>query len=233
MTSLPKGAPPLRGVFFDLDGTLYETPMWFKARIALRLARQISLLRQLGRSRDAIRTKRYPDGETLREAMFQELATRSQKDIALCREFYEVSFLDAFVKLLRARCHARPGLEQRLRALRSSGVKLAVVSDYPRIKERLSAIGLTPDLFDLLVTAEDAGALKPSPLSFQQAARQLQLDPEQVLVVGDRRDMDQAAASAASMRFLGVADRGDTELLPWPELSTELEKVAKLAQQGP
>ena len=104
--------------------------------------------------------------------------------------------------LLTDRARARSGLEPLLRRLRAGGVRLGVVSDHPRIDERLVAIGLEPALFEDRLASEELGVLKPSPLPFFALARKWGVEPGALIVVGDRLDLDAASAGAAGMGFL-------------------------------
>ncbi|MBW2264536.1 MAG: HAD family hydrolase, partial [Deltaproteobacteria bacterium] len=101
------------------------------------------------------------------------------------------------------------------------GLKTAVLSDYGRVAERVEALRLPVTLFDDLASAEDAGALKPSPLPFLMSARNLGLEPDQVLVVGDRDDMDGQGAMAAGMAFLRLGS--------WSRVARELSMLGTQA----
>jgi HAD superfamily hydrolase (TIGR02253 family) len=80
--------------------------------------------------------------------------------------------------------------------LKSLGIKLAIVTDAPRLKAwlRLAAMRLS-DFFDVVVTYEDTKHLKPSNLPFRKALKELNLKPEQCLMVGDRPERDINGAS--------------------------------------
>ena len=88
-----------------------------------------------------------------------------------------------------------------LRHLKRAGLKLAVVTDAPRLKawQRLDAMGIA-DEFDVVVGFEDTGQRKPSPLPFAAALRALGARPEETLHVGDWPERDIAGAQALGMR---------------------------------
>jgi HAD superfamily hydrolase (TIGR01509 family) len=65
--------------------------------------------------------------------------------------------------------------------------------------EILDHFGLT-DFFRVVVTSRDVPRPKPHPDMLLEAARQLALEPAQILFVGDS-ELDQAAAAAATVRF--------------------------------
>ena len=105
---------------------------------------------------------------------------------------------------------------------------LAVVSDFGLVSERLAALEIPSAAFDHVASAEDSGALKPSPKGFLDAARFLGLSADQLLIVGDRDDKDGAAARAAGMPFLHLATRSESPppgSVAWPEARTWLRSL--------
>jgi HAD superfamily hydrolase (TIGR01509 family) len=203
-----------RGVIFDLDGTLYTLP-WMKARMALALWRSVSLLRALTSSRGALRGRAFPDREALLAALHRELADRAGTTADRAAAWYDGRFLPAFVALLARGATVRPGLAALLARLRGRGVRTAVVSDFGRVADRVAAIGLAPALFDDLVAAEDHGVLKPSAAPFAAVARGWGIGASEIVVVGDREDLDAASARAAGMGYVGVGN--------WTEASSAIE----------
>jgi putative hydrolase of the HAD superfamily len=85
--------------------------------------------------------------------------------------------------------------------LRERGLKLAIVSDAPSMRAwmRLTELGLQ-DFFDVVVTFDDTGERKPSPLPFEKALRELGLKPSEVLMTGDWPERDVAGAKALGIR---------------------------------
>jgi len=75
--------------------------------------------------------------------------------------------------------------------LKSKGIKIAIVTDAPKIKAwiRLASMKIA-DFFDIVVTFEDTGRLKPNKMPFKAALKQLKLKPEQCLMVGDMPQRD-------------------------------------------
>jgi beta-phosphoglucomutase-like phosphatase (HAD superfamily) len=74
-----------------------------------------------------------------------------------------------------------------------------VFSDYPP-ELKLKALGVA-GRFSVLVCSADpeVGAFKPHPKGFLVASGRWQIDPSEILVVGDRPDADAAGARAAGM----------------------------------
>jgi HAD superfamily hydrolase (TIGR01509 family) len=104
----------------------------------------------------------------------------------------------------------QPGLLEFLHACRGRGVRLGVVSDYPP-HAKLSALGLD-GLFDVVLAAQSAGVgvFKPHPRGLLLAAELLRLSPADCVYVGDRVDVDGAAAAAAGMPCVIVTRRTES-----------------------
>jgi HAD superfamily hydrolase (TIGR01549 family) len=196
----------IEGIIFDLDGTLYHLTM-SRILLSFRLWRSIPLLRQYGAARAALRGRTFPDAPSLADAFARELGRRANIAPDEAARWFDQVFFEEFIALLRRRARPRVGLLDLLGKLRAVGVKLAVVSDLSRVDDRLRALGLPPEKFDVLMCSEGCGELKPSPRAFLTAAQQLGLDPSTMLVVGDRVDLDGHAAQAAKMDYLIIDNR--------------------------
>ncbi|MGH9380965.1 MAG: HAD-IA family hydrolase [Thermoanaerobaculia bacterium] len=108
-----------------------------------------------------------------------------------------------------------------LAALRGRGLALGVVSNWDhRLPGLLEAFG--PEFrFQAIVYSQRAGVEKPEPAIFRRALRELVVEPDEAVHVGDRPTEDVEGARAAGMHAL-LLDRtgaGDLahlgELLPW------------------
>ncbi len=88
-----------------------------------------------------------------------------------------------------------PGTKTTLIKLKEKRLKLAIVTDAPKLKAwlRLSAMRID-DFFDVVVALEDTGRTKPSKLPFKAALNALKLDPEQCIMVGDMPSRDMKGA---------------------------------------
>lgn len=108
---------------------------------------------------------------------------------------------------LRAKLHflePYPNVVPTLLALAKRGLRLAVVTDAPRLKawQRLHAARIA-DFFDAVVTSDDTGVQKPAAEPFARALDLLQAKPNEALMVGDwpARDMKGAAALGITTVF--------------------------------
>jgi len=94
-----------------------------------------------------------------------------------------------------------PNVDYVLLKLKGMGLKLAIVTDAPRLKAwiRLAAMKLS-NYFDVVVAFEDTKQHKPSKMPFQAALKQLKLKPEECLMVGDWPERDIKGAKAIGIK---------------------------------
>ncbi len=94
-----------------------------------------------------------------------------------------------------------PGVKKVLGKLRKKGIKLAIVSDAPRLKAlmRLDAMGIAK-YFDFVVGFEDTRRHKPSKLPFKTALKKLGVLPKEAMHVGDWPDKDILGAKKVGMK---------------------------------
>jgi putative hydrolase of the HAD superfamily len=90
------------------------------------------------------------------------------------------------------------------------GLKLAVVSDAPRLQAWLRLCGLSiHNYFDVVVTYEDTNKRKPDSEPFQKTLELLQLQSDEVIMVGDWPERDIVGAKPLGMKTV-FARYGDT-----------------------
>jgi putative hydrolase of the HAD superfamily len=108
----------------------------------------------------------------------------------------------------------RPGAAEALAALRASGRRTAVVSNFDhRLPRILAGLGVA-GLLDAVVLPMDAGAAKPDPRPFRLALERLGATPGEAACVGDDRERDLAAARALGLHAVDVASLATLAELP-------------------
>jgi HAD superfamily hydrolase (TIGR01509 family) len=206
----PAHAGRLKALLFDLDGTLYDL-QFVRRRVLMRLAtvyavrpvtgfRVARVLSAYRRGQDVLRSE-AADCE-LAEAQFRFAAAATRESDDFVRQTV-VRWMER-EPLTHLHSAARPGLAELLVAARRDGIRLAVCSDYPAA-EKLTALGVTP-LFDTIVCAQDACVqrFKPDPRMLNVALERLGISAAAALFIGDRVEIDGAAAAAAGIRFRAV-----------------------------
>lgn len=196
----------IRAVLYDIDGTLYELGS-MRRRMAFELARaaMTSPVRTL-RHWKMIQAYRRAQ-ESLREAgpgvSQLELAARSLGlEPGELRPVIE-EWMEQRPLAILGDCARRPVIEA-IELLAAHGVPQAAYSDYPA-EAKLELFGIA-GYFEFGLASDDdtVAAYKPSPRGFIRAAEMLQVEPAEVVYVGDREEVDGAGARAAGMHFFHV-----------------------------
>lgn len=206
----------IRGVIFDLDGTLYHMKWFMGPMLALMLFPHSIRLQRYMRVRKHFAGKEMLSEEKLLWAIAEKLSGKHTKEngekiVAWIRQ----RFYPAFENVMPLLQGSRPGLVEVLCYLKDRDIKIAVLSDFAHIKERLRGLNLQCDLFDIIKSSESCGALKPHPRPFLEIADAWNVAPANVLVIGDRHDTDGIAAENAQMHFLQITDKKKRELNPY------------------
>mgnify|MGYP000665072897 CR=1 FL=1 len=230
--SRPEGPwSTIRGVVFDLDGTLYDKrPLeWFMVR---KLLLALPRLLRYTRVRTGLAGADHGSGEGIARVTLERLAdsvAEQQRWARWIRERYEPTL----IRGLREASALYPGARELLAGLRAAGLRLGLVSDYRGVPERLAALGLDGAAFDFVLVTEEIGAMKPAPRMVAAMLAGMQLPAEALVMVGDRDFTDQRFAEAAGMHFLGVRPKGpaDATWMPWSGVQARL--LALAADQRP
>lgn len=93
-----------------------------------------------------------------------------------------------------------PHVGEVLFELKRRGVKLAIVSDAPKLKAWIRLVSMKINhLFDVVVTFDDTKEMKPSTKPFKVAFKKLGLKSHECLMVGDRPERDIKGAKKLGM----------------------------------
>lgn len=185
---------PIRGVAFDIDGTLYPNHAMYRASLGIVL-RNLRLFRAFGSARRSIRT-RHPVTDLRRETGELTAAALGAPVEETMRRIDEVIYRRWETVLERVSLY--PGAAELLGTLRERGIRLAAMSDFP-VTRKLITLGLEGS-FDLSFSSEEVGYLKPNLEPFRELVARMILDPGEILYVGNSYDYDVVGAAAAGMR---------------------------------
>lgn len=208
---------PLRGVIFDLGGTLMRADGYWEAFLEPGLAalEGYAAARLDAAAARALRDtfgriwratwQTYQHGE--REVTAEELLARALGEAGLERVAGPAGFspgeaLDAFFEPELLGWRPLPGAVEVLRALRAEGLHVGLVSNASRhrfVQQEVERLGFAPYL-DPVVSSAGFGLRKPAPAIFQHVARRWRLRPGEVAVVGDLLPADVEGARRAGMR---------------------------------
>ncbi|MCD6480468.1 HAD-IA family hydrolase [Candidatus Bathyarchaeota archaeon] len=189
----------VKGVVFDLDGTLIRSSVDFKAM----KRRMIEILARYGVPRELLSTDKTTV-ENLRRAerIWDEMGVDQEVRSKALREVEEV-MNEAELEALPT-VEAIEGVREALEKLRGKGLKLAVLTrgHQTYAVEALRRAGLL-ELIDVILTRDTVRKPKPDPEALLEAAERLGLGVDEIIFVGDH-PMDSACAEGASVRFIAV-----------------------------
>jgi 2-haloalkanoic acid dehalogenase type II len=125
----------------------------------------------------------------------------------LLHEYNAVDFrilaaaVNAYLKEKYLHLKPYPGVMETLRELKQQGFKLGVVSDGLKLKAwmRLNQAGLD-SFFDAVVTYDDTGKRKPAQEPFLLICDQLDVKPEECVMVGDWPERDVEGGRLVGMK---------------------------------
>ena len=198
----------IKGVVFDLDNTLLDFMKMKEYAVKAAIKGMIEAGLKVNEDKSYIEIN----------SIYEEFGWENQKvfDVFLEKSIGHVDnkFLAAGIVAYRrareANLMAYPNVNKTLLALSKSGIKLGVVSDAPSREAwmRIYYLNLY-HYFDVVITFDDSGERKPSPIPFQLALDGMGLQPEETIMIGDWPERDVVGAQQIGMKT-AFARYGDT-----------------------
>lgn len=199
-----------KAIIFDLDGTLYDKSGLARRLVLSQLRKgNLWLLKREREVRKELRGIHYKSEEAFYEAFF----TRFPRP-ELARRWYFGTYMPDMVHILKRHYRTVPWVKTIVAELRTRGRKVVVFSDYGFVREKLQAIGFNLDWADHLFEAPALGGLKPCKESFERICREIDVQPSECLMVGDREDTDGDGARSVGMAFEHVVKAGIPNVEP-------------------
>ena len=193
----------IRAVIFDLDGTLYNK-RFLPLRLIISDIPHMFMLASERNSRRQLKGTFFGDADNFYRTLFNHISSHQNVPYMVARDWYFGTYLPLMVEILRKYYKAGAFVEPLLKALKEKGIKTVVFSDYRCINEKLTALGIDPDWFDIKEAAMDLGGLKPNKVLFQRLLEGIGTSAEETLMIGDREDTDGDGARSVGMRFVKV-----------------------------
>jgi len=198
----------IKGVVFDLDNTLLDFMKMKEFAVKAAIKGMIEAGLKVNEDKSYIEIN----------SIYEKFGWENQKvfDVFLEKTIGHVDnkFLAAGIVAYRrareANLMAYPNVNKTLLALSKSGIKLGVVSDAPSREAwmRIYYLNLY-HYFDVVITYDDSGERKPSPIPFQLALDGMGLRPEETIMIGDWPERDVVGAQQIGMKT-AFARYGDT-----------------------
>lgn len=194
----------LRGVIFDLDGTLYES-RHFPLRLILADPLHIGILAAERKCRKRLCDRHFDRASDYYDALFTAMGKGSPTKAERCRKWFYGTYMPLQVKIIREKFGPRPHLKEFIANLRRQGYRIAVLSDYCFAAEKLAAIGLSTSNFDAVWESPEMGGLKPREEVFLNACKALGTAPAETLMIGDKASKD-GGALRAGLQFIHLVN---------------------------
>lgn len=206
----------IKGIFFDLDGTLLDMDQdgFTKGYLGL-LAKTLApkgynpdlLIQGIWAGTKAMVKN---DGSIANEEVFWKtfaelLGDKIYQDKGIIDNFY----VDEFTKA-RVYTKEKPQVKRAITALKKTGLKMVVASNpiFPLLamEHRINWAGLNAGDFEFVTSYETSHYAKPNPKFFAELADRLNLKSSEVLVVGNDVDEDMCASKLGFKVFLITDD---------------------------
>ncbi len=188
----------IKAVIFDLDNTLIDFMTMKKLSCDAAITAMIGAGLETNKERATKELFTLYDRHGLEDrTIFQKFLMKVAKKID-----YEVlaSGIVAYRRVRMGYLEPYPHVIGVLFELKKRGIKLAIVSDAPRLKAWIRLVSMKINhLFDVVVTFDDTKEMKPSTKPFEFAFQKLKAKPSECLMVGDRPERDIKGAKKLGM----------------------------------
>ncbi|OZB96274.1 HAD family hydrolase [Paenibacillus sp. XY044] len=213
----------IKGVLFDLDGTLLDRDNSL-LRFAEDQYERIPELHHVDRDQYIRRfIELDARGYVWKDNVYEQLVR--EMDLKLAWE----RLLEDYVAGFRLHCTGYPHLREMLTVLKDRGMKLGIISNGFGEFQWGSIRGLgIADHFDVILISELEGLRKPEPEIFRRALDRLELHPEETAFVGDHPVYDVEASRKVGMTAIWMkaaagdasceTDHSITDLMELPTL---------------
>ena len=188
----------IKAVIFDLDNTLIDFMTMKKLSCDAAISAMIGAGLNVNKGKAMKDLFKLYDKFGLEEKkIFQKFLRKITKKVD-----YEVlaSGIVAYRRVRTGFLEPYPHVGEVLFELKKRGIKLAIVSDAPRLKAWIRLVSMKINhLFDVVVTFDDTKEFKPSTVPFNLAFKKLNVKPHECLMVGDRPERDITGAKKLGM----------------------------------
>jgi len=198
----------IKAVIFDLDNTLLDFMKMKEYAVKAAIAGMI----EAGLDIDPDKSYEtiigiYEEEGWENQQVFNDFLN---KTIGEVNNKYLAAGIVAYRRAREANLLLYPNVNHTLVELIKRGMKLAVVSDAPSREAwmRIYYLNLHHH-FDVVLTFDDTNVRKPSPIPFEMALSQLNIEAEEALMVGDWPERDVVGAKKLGIRTI-FARYGDT-----------------------
>ena len=188
----------IKSVIFDLDNTLIDFLRMKKlscdAAVSAMIGAGLNVNKEMAMNELFSLYTKYGMEDKL---IFQRLLEKLEGNVN-----YEIlaSGIVAYRRVRSGFLEPYPNVGKVLYELKRKNIKLAIVSDAPRLKAWIRLVSMKINhYFDLVVTFDDTGEYKPSNKPFKIVFEKLNVKTEECLMVGDWPERDIKGAKQLGM----------------------------------
>ena len=189
----------IKALIIDLDNTLFDFMKMKRASVEAAVEAMIDAGLKMPRDRVTGKIYQIYDREGIED---QQVFNK-----VLLEEFGRIDYkilaagIIGYRRAKEGTMSLYPHVHLTLTSLAKMGVKMAVVSDAPRLPVWMRICSLElHHYFDHVLTYDDTGEKKPSPMPFQLALKLLEVRPEEALMIGDWAERDVVGAKSMGIR---------------------------------
>ena len=189
----------VKAVAFDIDGTLYPNRSMYFHSLPFYLLhlRQVTAFSKIRRDiRDIVPVEDFSGLQA--DLLGRELGLDREQAARVVEDIFYGEWENIF-----KRVRPFPGVGELLADLREKGIRTAALSDFP-VGRKLEYFGLD-GRWDLVMSSNESGYLKPSKEPFLELARRLDLNPADILYVGNNFEYDVLGSREAGMKSAYIA----------------------------
>lgn len=185
---------PYKGIAFDIDGTLYPEGSLRLLPMVSPMITRPKLFQAYRKTRKSLREFDYTG--SLREEQARRVGELLGISLAQAEDRIEKELYHPWDRGYR-RIKPFSGVYNLLAELHRRGVPMGSLSDFP-ISHKLETLGVA-DFFSFAISSEDTEYLKPHKAPFLALAQGMNLNPEEILYVGNSYTKDVLGAAAVGM----------------------------------
>lgn len=219
----------IKGIVFDVDGTLYSNS---KLRFIIGSLLIANLIKSPVKFRKIIKIiSAYRKAqEKLRENILND-ARAEQIELTSKSTGYTTEDIEMVVSvwfdnkpLKYLKRTSREGLIGLFKWIKDRNLKLGLLSDYP-CREKADALGITEHV-DIILSAQDKeiNVFKPDSKGFEVISEKLGLKPSEIIYIGDRSDIDVPGAVKSGMTAVIIGEKPGKDYLGIKNFK-ELQKI--------
>jgi FMN phosphatase YigB (HAD superfamily) len=215
--AIPHLAQPPKGVVFDLDDTLVDHKLWMLRKLEATYAETFS--RHIDEAAFLMGAAQLIDEGERALLIDRLLATLS----------LPATLRDGAIAAYRAAIVTETPLfadvPQTLATFKAAGLPVAILTDNPPATQK-TKLQYAPALHEVnaVVYAREYGVEKPAPTGFLEAARALNIDPRQLVMIGDNYFRDGVGAVQAGYMHALIVRREGGFLSPHAGIAARMAK---------